>query len=148
MFRCVLRDGLTARYKLMADVNITEKRIPQDGRIRFVYGRKEIDLRLSSLPTNHGESIVMRVLESADSRPGFDTLGLNPQACEAFTQVLEQPFGMVVVTGPTGSGKTTNGFTRPWLKLMRWNVAYSHSKIRLSMPCLLYARPRCATTLA
>lgn len=102
-----LRDGLTARYKLMADVNITEKRVPQDGRIRFAYGRREIDLRLSSLPTNHGESIVMRVLESADNRPSFDTLGLNVEAREEFARVIEQPFGMIVVTGPTGSGKTT-----------------------------------------
>ncbi|MEM7541865.1 MAG: GspE/PulE family protein [Pseudomonadota bacterium] len=102
-----LRDGLTARFKLMADVNITEKRIPQDGRFRFLYGRREIDLRVSTLPTNHGESIVMRVLESADSRPGFADLGLEPEAQSQVYEVVERPFGMVLVTGPTGSGKTT-----------------------------------------
>jgi type IV pilus assembly protein PilB len=102
-----LREGLAARYKLMADVNITEKRVPQDGRFRFLYGRREVDLRVSTLPINHDESIVMRVLESADSRPAFADLGLNGEARTGFEAVLDRPFGMVLVTGPTGSGKTT-----------------------------------------
>ncbi|MCP5145785.1 MAG: Flp pilus assembly complex ATPase component TadA [Gammaproteobacteria bacterium] len=102
-----LRDGLIARLKLMADVNITEKRLPQDGRFRFLYGRREIDLRVSTLPTHHGESVVMRILDSADTRPGFADLGLPGPAREKLEEMLEHPFGMILVTGPTGSGKTT-----------------------------------------
>lgn len=102
-----LRAGLCARYKLMAELNVTEKRVPQDGRIEFLFGRRKVDLRVSTLPTNHGESIVMRVLESGSERPGFKDLGLNDKVRSELEEVIERPFGMVLVTGPTGSGKTT-----------------------------------------
>lgn len=102
-----LRAGLCARFKLMADLNVTEKRLPQDGRIQFLYGRRKVDLRVSTLPTSHGESLVMRVLESGSERPGFKELGLNDQVRSELEEVIERPFGMVLVTGPTGSGKTT-----------------------------------------
>ncbi|MEM7469364.1 MAG: ATPase, T2SS/T4P/T4SS family [Pseudomonadota bacterium] len=102
-----LRAGLCARYKLMADLNVTEKRVPQDGRIEFLFGRRKVELRVSTLPTNHGESIVMRVLESGADRPGFKDLGLNEQVRKELEEVIARPFGMVLVTGPTGSGKTT-----------------------------------------
>lgn len=102
-----LRAGLSARYKLMADLNVAEKRLPQDGRIAFLFGRRKVDLRVSTLPTNHGESIVMRVLESATERPGFTDLGFSEATREEIQTVIERPFGMVLVTGPTGSGKTT-----------------------------------------
>ncbi len=102
-----LLQALTARLKLMADIDVTEKRIPQDGRIHFLFGRREVDLRISTLPTNHGESIVMRILESADSRPTFNQLGLSPNDKKRINQLIEQPFGLILVTGPTGSGKTT-----------------------------------------
>ena len=103
----VLRPALTARIKLMSDLDVTEKRIPQDGRIRFLFGRREVDLRVSTLPTNHGESVVMRILESADQRLGFRQLGLGELEFRQMGEVIERPFGMVLVTGPTGSGKTT-----------------------------------------
>ena len=103
----VLRPALTARLKLMADMDVTEKRVPQDGRIRFLFGRREVDLRVSSLPTSHGESVVMRILESADNRPQFRQLGLGEVEYRQVKDVIERPFGMVLVTGPTGSGKTT-----------------------------------------
>ncbi len=106
-----LRSGLAARFKLMSELNVTEKRVPQDGRIRFLYGRRDIDLRVSTLPTNHGESIVMRVLESSDSRPGFNKLGLADKVLTDLKEVIDRPFGMVLVTGPTGSGKTTTLYT-------------------------------------
>lgn len=102
-----LRAGLSARLKLMAELNVTEKRVPQDGRIQFLFGRRKIDLRVSTLPTSHGESIVMRVLESSSDRPGFKELGLNEKIRNELEEVIERPFGMVLVTGPTGSGKTT-----------------------------------------
>lgn len=103
----LLQASLTARIKLMADLDVTEKRVPQDGRIRFLYGRREVDLRVSTLPTNHGESVVMRILESADNRPSFNQLGLGDRERMQIEEVIERPFGMVLVTGPTGSGKTT-----------------------------------------
>jgi len=106
-----LRSGLSARFKLMAELNVTEKRVPQDGRIRFLYGRRDVDLRVSTLPTNHGESIVMRVLESSDSRPGFNDLGLSEKVQNDLQEVIDRPYGMVLVTGPTGSGKTTTLYT-------------------------------------
>ena len=102
-----LRPALTARVKLISGMNVTEKRVPQDGRVRFHYGHREVDLRVSVLPTNHGESIVIRILESADNRPRFTELGLAEGLQSRILKVLEQPFGMVLVTGPTGSGKTT-----------------------------------------
>ena len=102
-----LRAGLTARYKLMADLNVAEKRLPQDGRIEFLFGRRKIDLRVSTLPTSHGESIVMRVLESSGAQPGFQELGFSTPVRHAIEEVIGRPFGMVLVTGPTGSGKTT-----------------------------------------
>jgi type IV pilus assembly protein PilB len=106
-----LRSGLAARIKLMAELNVTEKRIPQDGRIRFLHERRDIDLRISTLPTNHGESIVMRVLESSDWRPNFFELGFSDAVESELRDVIERPFGMVLVTGPTGSGKTTTLYT-------------------------------------
>lgn len=102
-----LRPALTARIKLLSGMNVTEKRVPQDGRVTFQLGYREVDLRVSSLPTSQGESIVIRILESAENRPSFDQLGLEPGLQEKIQEVLNQPFGMVLVTGPTGSGKTT-----------------------------------------
>ena len=102
-----LRPALTARIKLISNMNVTEKRKPQDGRVRFQFGNREVDLRVSVLPTNFGESIVIRILESADNRPSFTQLGLAPGIQTKVLDVLEQPYGMVLVTGPTGSGKTT-----------------------------------------
>lgn len=102
-----LRPALTARIKLLSGMNVTEKRVPQDGRVSFQLGHRQVDLRVSSLPTSQGESIVIRILESAENRPSFDDLGLEPELKEKIKAILDQPFGMVLVTGPTGSGKTT-----------------------------------------
>lgn len=102
-----LRPALTARVKLISGMNVTEKRVPQDGRSRFHYGNRNVDLRVSTLPTSQGESIVIRILESADNRPQFENLGLAEDVNKQIKSVLKQPYGMVLVTGPTGSGKTT-----------------------------------------
>lgn len=102
-----LRPALTARIKLISGMNVTEKRVPQDGRARFHFGNRDVDLRVSALPTSQGESIVIRILESADNRPQFSQLGLPADQQAAVKKILEQPYGMVLVTGPTGSGKTT-----------------------------------------
>lgn len=106
-----LRSALTARFKLMADMNISERRVPQDGRIRFLYGSSQIDLRVSTLPTSHGESLVMRILDSGKVSLSLDSMGFSPQDNQSFIDMMNQPYGMVLVTGPTGSGKTTTLYT-------------------------------------
>lgn len=106
-----LRPALTARLKLISGMNISEKRVPQDGRIHFKYGSKEIDLRISTLPTSYGESVVMRILDSGNVKLSIDWLGFSERDKSNFTNLMNQPFGMVLITGPTGSGKTTTLYT-------------------------------------
>ncbi|MEE9322264.1 MAG: GspE/PulE family protein [Granulosicoccus sp.] len=102
-----IQAALIGRIKLISGLNITEKRIPQDGRIRFDFGSSYIDLRVSTLPTNHGESIVMRVLDSGTQLLSLDQLGLSDTDRLRFENIISKSFGMILVTGPTGSGKTT-----------------------------------------
>ncbi len=106
-----LKSALCARIKLMAGMNISEKRVPQDGRIHFLYGSSEIDLRVSTLPTNHGESIVMRILDTGSMSLSLEALNFSPEDNRRFIDMMNRPYGMVLVTGPTGSGKTTTLYT-------------------------------------
>lgn len=99
--------ALLSRLKIMANMDIAEKRVPQDGRIPIKIEGKEIDLRVSSLPTVHGEKIVMRILDKSGSLRPIDGLGMQPEMTETFRQLIKQPYGMFLITGPTGSGKTT-----------------------------------------
>ncbi len=106
-----IQPALIARLKLMAGLDITEKRAPQDGRIRFVNGQSEIDLRVSTLPTNHGESVVLRILNTAGVTLSLEHLGFSASDRERFSAIMARPYGMILVTGPTGSGKTTTLYT-------------------------------------
>lgn len=106
-----IQNALIARIKLISGLNITEKRIPQDGRIKFLYGQMEVDLRASTLPTNHGESVVLRILNNSNLDLELKALGFNEQDEQRFVDVTERPYGMILVTGPTGSGKTTTLYT-------------------------------------
>ena len=106
-----LGPALAARIKVIAALNVSEKRIPQDGRINFKIGRREVDLRVSTLPTQYGESIVMRILEKGNIHVHFDGLGLQPATATRLLEAVARPHGMVLVTGPTGSGKTTTLYT-------------------------------------
>ncbi len=106
-----IQPALTARLKLMAGLDITEKRIPQDGGIRFVNGQSEFDLRVSTLPTNHGESVVLRILNTGGVTLSLGALGFSASDRNRFQGIMERPYGMVLVTGPTGSGKTTTLYT-------------------------------------
>ncbi len=99
--------AILSRLKIMASMDIAEKRIPQDGRIPMKVEGKEIDLRVNSLPTVHGEKIVMRILDKSGSLRPIDALGMQPDMVETFRQLIQQPNGMLLITGPTGSGKTT-----------------------------------------
>ncbi len=102
-----LQLAVISRLKIMANISIAEKRIPQDGRIRAVVGGRALDLRVSSLPTAHGESIVMRLLDPESLQLGMPELGFAADDHAAFQRLIAQPDGMILVTGPTGSGKTT-----------------------------------------
>jgi general secretion pathway protein E len=106
-----LRAAVISRVKLMANLNIAETRLPQDGRIRLVNRGKEIDLRISSVPTMHGESVVLRILDKSGVDLGFDTLGFGDTTLPRYLDILDRPHGIVLVTGPTGSGKTTTLYT-------------------------------------
>jgi len=103
-----IKDSLTARYKIMANLDISEKRRPQDGRIRTRYKGKKIDLRVSTVPTVYGEKIVMRIQEAEKYlNVKLEDLGFEPDDLEKFRKAIWTPWGMILVTGPTGSGKTT-----------------------------------------
>jgi len=106
-----IQSAVLARVKLMANLDITEKRVPQDGRIRFTFGSGHIDLRVSTLPTNHGESIVMCLLDGSAVQLSLAELGFAPNDLARIEQAISHPYGMVLVTGPTGSGKTTTLYT-------------------------------------
>ncbi|MGE0388174.1 MAG: GspE/PulE family protein [Gammaproteobacteria bacterium] len=102
-----LGPALAARLKIVAGLNVTEKRVPQDGRLRFTLGRREVDLRASTLPTQYGESVVLRLLESGNGGLRFDRLGIREADSRRLVESASRSHGMVLVTGPTGSGKTT-----------------------------------------
>lgn len=101
-----LRDAMVSRLKVLARMDIAEKRVPQDGRIQYPHGTDSIDLRVSSLPTLHGEKIVVRILNFSRERPDLASLGYEPDDQARLKQAIAQPHGMVLMTGPTGAGKT------------------------------------------
>jgi len=98
---------LISRYKIMANMNIAERRVPLDGRIAVAFESKEYDLRVSSLPTLHGEKIVMRILDKTSVLIGLNKIGFLPEVQAQIESIITQPNGMILMTGPTGSGKTT-----------------------------------------
>ena len=102
-----VQSALISRIKLMAKMNIAEKRLPQDGRIEIKVGNKDIDIRVSTLPTASGERVVMRLLDKSTIRLSLTDLGMTPERLELFSKMIRSPNGIVLVTGPTGSGKTT-----------------------------------------
>jgi len=102
-----LMAAITSRIKIMSNLDIAERRLPQDGRFKITALGKEADVRVSLLPTIHGEKVVMRILDKGTLPPGVAALGMEPQSYERFMHALRQPYGMILVTGPTGSGKTT-----------------------------------------
>jgi type IV pilus assembly protein PilB len=119
-----MRAAISSRLKIMAELDIAEKRVPQDGRIKIRINGKPIDLRVSTLPTIYGEKIVMRILDKSNLQIDLTKLGFGVDALAKFTGAIEQPYGMVLVTGPTGSGKSTtlysalNRINRPHSNIM------------------------------
>ncbi|MDH7476142.1 MAG: GspE/PulE family protein [Microgenomates group bacterium] len=102
-----IHESLVSRIKILSEMRIDEKRIPQDGRFNFKLGNEEVDLRVSSLPTVHGEKIVMRLLKKTGGLPSLNELGLRGPQLKDLEESISKPYGIVLVTGPTGSGKTT-----------------------------------------
>jgi type IV pilus assembly protein PilB len=119
-----LLGAILSRIKILAKIDIAERRRPQDGRIKVTVGEKELDLRVSVLPTNHGQSIVMRLLDKDNIRVGVRQLGLSENDFRTFQNLIRRPNGIILVTGPTGSGKTTtlyaalNDLNRPDRKII------------------------------
>ena len=103
-----MQNVLTARLKIMANLNITESRIPQDGRIKLTVDFKPIDIRISTLPSVYGEKIVMRILDLSNALDSFDKIGFSKTNAEKFKEMIHQPNGIVLITGPTGSGKSSS----------------------------------------
>jgi len=99
--------ALALRLKLMAGLDISEKRLPQDGRLNVIARDQKIDVRMSTMPTQHGESVVLRLLNRRATRQSLDSLGMPSQMLQRFREIIQKTAGMVLVTGPTGSGKTT-----------------------------------------
>lgn len=102
-----LQNSVVSRIKILSDMDIAERRAPQDGRFLVKIAGKKVDLRVSTLPTQYGEKVVIRLLEADAPRQGYAALGMPPEIAETLTDTLTQPQGMVLVTGPTGSGKST-----------------------------------------
>ncbi|MEI6891701.1 MAG: ATPase, T2SS/T4P/T4SS family [Pontiella sp.] len=102
-----LQNAITSRLKIMSQLDIAERRVPQDGRFKIKALGKEVDVRMSILPTVHGEKVVMRILDKSALVPNLKALNLDQRSLDNFEYALSQPYGMILVTGPTGSGKTT-----------------------------------------
>jgi type IV pilus assembly protein PilB len=107
-----IRERLVTRIKVISRLDISEKRVPQDGRMKLALtGQRAIDFRVSTLPTLYGEKIVMRILDPSQAKMGIESLGYEPDQKESLVNAIQRPYGMVLVTGPTGSGKTVSLYT-------------------------------------
>jgi type IV pilus assembly protein PilB len=102
-----IQNGIISRLKVMADINIAERRIPQDGRVTAVINDRHVDLRVATLPTVHGEKIVMRILDKSNALLRLSDLGFLPENMDRYERSYRKPYGTILVTGPTGSGKST-----------------------------------------
>ncbi|MGD9835421.1 MAG: type IV-A pilus assembly ATPase PilB [Piscinibacter sp.] len=106
-----IKDKLASRIKVISRLDIAEKRVPQDGRMKLKFGNKAIDFRVSTLPTLFGEKIVIRILDPSSAKLGIDALGYEKIEKDRLMKAIQRPYGMVLVTGPTGSGKTVSLYT-------------------------------------
>src|SRR6266487_6636322 len=102
-----LKAAIVSRLKIMADLDIAERRVPQDGRIRLRLQDRQVDVRVSTVPVLHGESVVLRLLDKERARIGLEDLGMSDTTARGFAEAIRRPHGIVLSTGPTGSGKTT-----------------------------------------
>lgn len=106
-----IKDKLASRIKVISRMDISEKRVPQDGRMKLKFGNKSIDFRVSTLPTLFGEKVVIRILDSSSAKLGIEALGYEKAEKDRLLAAIQRPYGMILVTGPTGSGKTVSLYT-------------------------------------
>jgi type IV pilus assembly protein PilB len=127
--------ALASRFKIMSSLDIAERRLPQDGRMRVRVGGKDYDLRVSVLPTVHGEKIVLRVLDKSNLSASLDKLGLDPDTYKQFKAAIDAPHGLILVTGPTGSGKTTTLYSAlNELNSPQWNIVTVEDPVEFQVP--------------
>jgi len=127
--------ALASRFKIMSSLDIAERRLPQDGRMRVKVGGKDYDLRVSVLPTVHGEKIVLRVLDKSNLSASIDKLGLDPDTFKQFKFAIDAPHGLILVTGPTGSGKTTTLYSAlNELNSPQWNIVTVEDPVEFQVP--------------
>ncbi len=131
-----LKNAITSRLKIMSELDIAERRLPQDGRIRLVLGKeKEVDFRVSVLPTLFGEKVVLRVLDKSALQLDLASLGFEEDQLRHFREAIHQPWGMVLVTGPTGSGKTTTLYSAlTELNRTSDNISTAEDPVEINMP--------------
>ncbi|MGI4851583.1 MAG: GspE/PulE family protein [Janthinobacterium lividum] len=128
--------SLTVRLKILSHLNIAESRMPQDGRFNLNVLGREVDLRVSTLPTHYGENIVIRILDKLYSLKSLEDLGLNEDQCEKVKNLLAHPEGIIIVTGPTGSGKTTTLYSMlQYLSMTSLNIMTLEEPIEYKLPC-------------
>ncbi len=133
----ILQPAITSRLKIMAGVNIAESRLPQDGRINFTFGRRKIDIRASFFPTVHGENIVLRILDKSKLVLGLEELGFSRRHLEIFKSLITKPYGMILVTGPTGSGKTTTLYSAlNYLNSIEKNIMTIEDPVEYEFPVI------------
>ncbi|MCA0439128.1 MAG: type II secretion system ATPase GspE [Proteobacteria bacterium] len=130
-----LHAALISRLKIMADLDISEKRLPQDGRISLRLGTRAIDVRVSTLPNAHGERAVLRLLDKSESKLSLESVGMQGEALTRFEGLIAQPHGIILVTGPTGSGKTTTLYAAlSRLDATRSNIMTVEDPIEYELP--------------
>jgi len=131
-----MRNAITSRLKIMASMDIAERRLPQDGRIKLKIGKdKEMDFRVSCLPTLYGEKIVLRLLDKSQLQLDMTKLGFEPKPLEDFKEAIRKPYGMVLVTGPTGSGKTTTLYSAlSELNKIESNISTAEDPVEFNLP--------------
>jgi type IV pilus assembly protein PilB len=127
--------ALASRFKIMSNLDIAERRLPQDGRMRVKVSGKDFDLRVSVLPTVHGEKIVLRVLDKSNLTASVDKLGLDDASFRQFKTAIDAPHGLILVTGPTGSGKTTTLYSvLNELNNPTWNIVTVEDPVEFQLP--------------
>jgi type IV pilus assembly protein PilB len=147
-----LAGKVAARIKVMARLDIAERRVPQDGRIKMRLSKKRsIDFRVSTCPTLHGEKLVLRILDSSSTQLGIDALGYEEDQKIAYLEALAKPYGMILVTGPTGSGKTVSLYTGlHTLNTEDRNISTAEDPAEINMPGInqVNIRPKVGLTFA
>jgi type IV pilus assembly protein PilB len=129
-----LHPGISSRIKIMSEMDISERRKPQDGRMKIKVEKRTIDMRVSSIPTIFGEKIVLRILDESNLVLDLAKLGFEPQELEEFRKSVESPYGMILVTGPTGSGKTTTLYSAlDWVNKEGVNIMTAEDPVEYNL---------------